>query len=746
MKNKQTPKDQGTASHVIAEIEAYEKQFEPWMKRGKEIVKRYRDERASSTNANVVTRKFNILWSNTETLRPTLYARLPSVQVERRFKDADPVGRVACQIAERAGNYLIQTGPFGAILENCVEDYLLPGRGVMWIHYDVDGEDVPQAGYEPKDEADEPPTEFKKIQETITPTYVDWRDFGHQPKRHWQENKLVWRRTYLTRAKLIKRFGKKLGNEIDLDRTPKEDGKADEVVAQATIYEVWDKERRKVCWVHRDQVDYLDEIDPPISLEGFWPCANPLNATMTNGTLIPVPDYTLYQDQAEELNKLTNRIGRLTDALKVVGVYNASVPELSRLLSPNGTPDNVMIPVTDWAALSEKGGLNQGVQFIPLTDIVNALIQAYQAREQVLNVIYQITGISDLLRGSSDPRETATAQGIKGQYGSTRIKARQGKVATFARDNARIIVEIAVEMFEPQLLWEMTNAKSFCAIDEQAQMALQQMGGEPQFTDSQEFMKALELLRNDKLRSFHVDIETDSTIALDEAEDKASTVEFITAVGQFLGTFGPIVAQQPAMAPLAGEMLLYASRRFKAGRSLESSIEKAIAQIAESANQPKPPSPEEIKLQNEKAIEEQRMMADQQKAMQEAESKKQMMDLDAQKAQEDAALKRFEVEENLKLAREKAATEANLARFKVESHAALEQRKAELKAQGDREAFKFKASMDASRNDNERASSNSRDGALGQGLAAIGEGLRAIGKPKSLRVEGSGSSRRYIQE
>jgi hypothetical protein len=637
-RTKETPKDQGTASSVIAEIEAYEKQFEPWFKRGKEIVKRYRDERVSTSNAALVTRKFNILWSNTETLRPTLYARLPKVQVERRFKDADPIGRTACQIAERAGNYLLQTGPFGTILENCVEDYLLPGRGVMWIHYDVEGEDVPQAGYEPKDENDEAPTEFKKIQETITPTYVDWRDFGHQPKRHWQENRLVWRRTYLTRAKLIKRFGKTLGEQIDLDRSPKEDGKADQVTAQATIYEVWDKERRKVCWVHKDRVDYLDEIDPPINLENFWPCADPLNATMTNGTLIPVPDYTLYQDQAEELNKLTNRIGRLTDALKVVGVYNASIPELSRLLSPNGTPDNVMVPVTDWATLSEKGGINQGVQFIPLTDIVNALIQAYAAREQVLNVIYQITGISDLLRGSSDPRETATAQGIKGQYGSTRIKARQGKVATFARDNARIVVEIAVEMFEPQTLWEMTNAKSFCQIDPQAQQAIQAMGGEPQFTDSQEFMKALELLRNDKLRSFHVDIETDSTIALDEQEDKENAVEFVTALGQFMTSWGPIVAQSPQLLPLARETLLYATRRFKAGRNLEASIEQAMDALAKASAGPKPPSPEEIKAQAKQQETQQKLQLGQQKLQNE-----QIEDeMDRQAQQEEMQFKREE--------------------------------------------------------------------------------------------------------
>jgi hypothetical protein len=86
----------GTASDAIADILAYEKEFQKWEQRGKQIIRRYRDERSEATNLRVVSRKMNILWSNTETLKPTLYARLPRVQVERRFKDADPVGRTAC--------------------------------------------------------------------------------------------------------------------------------------------------------------------------------------------------------------------------------------------------------------------------------------------------------------------------------------------------------------------------------------------------------------------------------------------------------------------------------------------------------------------------------------------------------------------------------------------------------------------------------------------------------------------------
>lgn len=639
-------KDQGTASAVIAQIDAYEKQFEKWHKRGDAIIKRFRDQRNESGNATFTDRRFNILWSNVETLRPTLFARLPKVQVERRFKDADPVAKVACEIAERAGNYILETSTFADVLESNVEDYLLPGRGVMWIHYDVEGEDTEIEG-EYEEDGKTPKTEFKKIREAITPTYVDWRDFGHQPKRHWQENKIVWRRTYKTRKQLIARFGKTLGNKIDLDRARDESGKfVDNVTPQATIYEIWNKETGKVCWVHKDEKDYLDESDPPVELEEFWPCSKPLYATMTNGTLVPIPDFVLYQDQASELDKITNRIARLTDALKLVGVYNASIPELQRILHPNGTPDNTMVPVKDWAQLTEKGGLQAGVQFIPIADVAAALLNAYQAREQVLNVIYQITGISDLLRGASDPRETATAQGIKGQFGSTRIKARQGKVANFARDNARIIVEIAVEMFEPKTLWDMTNASAFCEVNPEVKEFLQQTGGQPEWTDSQQFIKALELLRNDKLRSFRVDIETDSTIALDEDQDKENVIEFVGALSTFISNWGPIVAQSPQLLPLAKETLLYATRRYKAGRALETAIEQAMDALAQAAAGPKPPTPEEQKAQAAIQQGQQKMQIDQQKAQ-----------LDAQGKQQEIQFKQIEHQQDLQFEREKFGLE-----------------------------------------------------------------------------------------
>lgn len=634
----------GTAADAIADIDAYEKEFQRWEQRGDQIIKRYRDQRSEATNLRVVSRKFNILWSNTETLKPTLYARLPRVQVERRFKDADPVGRTACEIAERVGNYLLETSPFDNVMRACTQDLLLPGRAVSWVNYMADlsntqgpmGSDAPtlpgsggttpsteeatsagdsgadaykedantEAKAEAQEEATEPPLE--KIREKVEPIYVYWKDFGHSPRRTWQEVNRAWRQCHMTRPELIRRFGEELGGDLPLDRKHEDtkDNKTDSLHDTSTIYEVWDKARRKVCWVHKSQKDYLEEIDPPVDLEGFWPFPRPIWATMTNDTLVPVPLYVLYQDQAAELDKITNRIGRFTDGLKLSGVYDSSVPELQRILSPNGTPDNLLVPVANFAGLMEKGGLAGGVQMLPLEMIANTLLQLYNARDQILNVIYQVTGIADIIRGSSNPNETATAQSIKGQFASLRIKDTQAEVARFSRDTARIVVEMAVEMYEPETLYEIVQADSFCKPSpreqQRAQMMAQFAAGVGQQPPPQkpmdEFMAALRMLRDDKMRSFHVDIETDSTIAMNEQEDKQNVTEFLTALGAFMTSFGPMVQQMPALAPVAGDALLYATRRYKAGRALEGSIEKFVENMAAQAAQPKPPSPEEQKI------------------------------------------------------------------------------------------------------------------------------------------------------
>ncbi len=608
-------------------LDLAKKDQEKFVTRGERIVKRYRDEREQAFD-NSAEKKYNILWSNIRTLFPAVYAKPPQAQVERRYKDADPAARCASEIIERALQYEIDHYPdYDAALQGAVLDRLLPGRGVAWIRF--------EAGDQITDDVQGQ----RKLE--CTPTdYVFWKDFRHSPARTWEEVTWVARRVYMTDEEGKARFGNKWVNiplthePVGLDDTV---ASADaESMKKAQIWEIWDKPSKTVSWKAEGVSDVLDKRPDPYGLDGFFPCPKPLLATTSTDTLIPVADYLEYQDQAIELDELTQRIGMLTKAVKVVGVYDASQENIQRMLQ-EGT-DNTLIPVSTWAAFGEKGGLKGTVDFLPLDMVIQALNELYKAREACKQVIYEVTGLSDIIRGASVASETATAQQIKSQYASLRLKEMQKDVARFATDLLRMKAQIMCDLYAPETLIEMSGI---------------QLTG-----DEALIPQAMELIKNESLRNYRIEIATDSMVELDEAEEKQARTEYITAVGTFLKES---VQAPPELRPVLGEMLMFLSRAFKAGRPVEAALEQALAQM----NQPKPPQPsaEEQKLQAETQLEQQRMQAEQQAEAQrmQMEQQREIARAQADMAIEQARMQMEATFEERRIAMEAAAQERQAA-------------------------------------------------------------------------------------
>jgi len=260
----------------------------------------------------------------------------------------------------------------------------------------------------------------------------------------------------------VERFGKGLGEKVPLDTRPDEQkGKysSDEGNEnyRAVVYEIWCKETKKAYWLSKSLGKILDEKDDPLGLEEFFPCPRPLFATTTNDTLIPLPDYTLYQDQANELDILSDRIDGLIKALQVKGVYDGSQTELGRLFTEG--ENNTLLPVKNWMAFAEKQGLKGAIDLVDLTPIASALKEAYLAMEQVKQQIYDITGISDIVRGQTAANETATAQQIKGQYASLRLKTMQEQVAQFATQLLQLKAQVICKKFAPETILKISAAE-----------------------------------------------------------------------------------------------------------------------------------------------------------------------------------------------------------------------------------------------------------------------------------------------
>ena len=608
-------------------IGAYDNEFAKWTARTKKIIKRYRDDTRGQTGNE--TAKFNILWSNVQTLIPAVYAKLPKADITRRFGDNDQVGRVASQILERAIDFEIEHYPdFRSTMKYAVEDRFLGGRGTAWVRYEphVRPQGIEDDGVQVTEDVEagelaEVPEEIEYERAPVD--YVHWRDFGHSQARTWEEVSQVWRWVYMSKEALVERFGEEMARKIPLDQGPEPLNAYNEskkAYNRAKICELWDKETLKVYWFCKGMPQIIDERDDPLGLEGFFPCPKPLYATTTSDTLVPVPDFILYQDQAMELDILSDRIDGLVKALRVRGVYDASQPALQRLLTEGD--NNALIPVDKWMAFSEKGGLKGSIDLLPLDQIAQTLLNCYQARADIKGQIYEITGISDIIRGQSAASETATAQQIKGQYAGLRLRSMQEDVALFASELIRLKAQVMCAKFQPQTILSYAAAQQMAPVDQQM------------------IPQALQLMQDRPLRNFRVEIAADSLVQIDENQMKQDRLQFIQAFGGFLQQALPVGQASPQLVPMMMELMKFGVQAFKASRPIEGQIDVAMEQLKQAAEQPKP-NPEAEAASAQMQAEQQRAQAEMQMEQQKAQLE---LQLKAQELAQKEQLERFKAE------------------------------------------------------------------------------------------------------
>lgn len=644
----------------LAELAAAEKREAAWRRRARRVVERYRDERDHDGGE----RRTNILWSNTEILRSVLFQDIGAPDVRRRFPKKgrdEKVARTTALVMERALSASIDGYDAKTQIECAVEDHLLAGRGQAWIVYDAD---VIEAASESDDDiAEGGPSPIDIADQSVRIEHVYWEDYRTSAGR--KESDIWWkaRRHQYTRNELKTYFPEHaayvpLGAESP--DAPRDSGES-ETFRRANVWEIWDKTRKERVYVAEGYPNILRRDEDPYRLRQFFPCPSALYGVKTTSSLVPIPEYTLYQDQCEELDRITTRLNRLIEALKRRGVYDASIDGPDNQLAALATADdNEFVPYKGFAGLLEKGGLKGVFASEDLGPTVTAVQALYQQRQVLIQTIYEITGISDVVRGATNPNETATAQRIKGQFGSLRISARQDRIKTFVRDCFRLKAEIIAEHFTREKLSEMTgidlptateieDAKQKLAMLTQAQQMPAAPGAPPappppppdpaMIAELQAMAKAIpwesieSILRSDERRGYKIDIETDSLAAFDEQAEKESRIELLNTMQPVLQNALLMVQQSPEMLPLAREVLMFTIKGFRAGRQLEESFEDAFDQLAQRPPTPPQPDPEQQKVE----IEQQRVKA-------ELDIKQALAQQEIHKAELEAQLKAKEIE------------------------------------------------------------------------------------------------------
>jgi hypothetical protein len=331
----------------------------------------------------------------------------------------------------------------------------------------------------------------------------------------------------------------------------------------------------------------------------------------------------------------------------VRGVYDAAEPSLARLFTEG--ENNALLPVKNYGAFSEKGGLQGAINLVDIRPIAEGLQMAYQAMDQVKGQIYEIMGIADIQRGQTDPNETLGAQIIKSNNASGRLKTMQHEVVNFATALLQIKAQIICQHFTDDTIVRISGAM---------QLSPQDQALIPQ---------ALALLKDEPAKNFRIEVTSDSMIYQDEQQEKQDRVEFLTAVSGFIQSALPVAQGAPELTPLLMEMLKFGVTAFKAGKGMEGLIDETADRFREQAKaaegQPKPPSPEQQKMEMTMQIEQAKIQAKQ------AEMQMQMQ-IDQQKMQ---------MQMELEKAKQEYQAQENQLKFQLEEQRNAMDREMEIK-------------------------------------------------------------------
>lgn len=613
------PQEMDLGARWKEEIASAKRWLQPWHTQAHDILKRLKDKGERQDGE----RRVNFFTAEYATKRAVLYGKTPQASVSRRWKDpADDLARVAGEMLSRHLNDDISSGDDGyeRALGYALEDRLSVGMGQGRVRYEVETEQeetnaasanlngarlgasapaVDNSGTTPLQGSQEalavqaptlpmgdappsPPVE-RKSTESVKVDYVYWGDFLYSPCKYWEVCRWVAFGADMGRKALKARFNKARfptvrvdGSKVPLDVNnsgEQKDGQPPPPWARAKVWEIWDKDEKQVVWM-TDAGLVLDVQDDPLGLSGFFPCPRPLFALTTTDELLPRPDFVLAEDLYDDLDTLATRMNLLRTALRVVGVYDQSNTELAELISDSA--ENRMVGVKNWPDLMGKGGLQGAVQFFPIQEVASTLIALSGEFEKLKEQLYEVTGMSDILRGQGSAVQTTYGeQRIKAQFGSARLQAVQDEFARFATALQSLKAEVVAKHFEPEEIVRASNM----AFTPDAPMAM----------DAAAFLK-------DNAATFRVKVQPESLALSDFAQTQQERMEVVQAIGQFISTAMPLVQMMPTAVPSLLEILQWLVASLRGASEIEGVLDRAKAAWEQTQQQPQhaqlpPPDP-----------------------------------------------------------------------------------------------------------------------------------------------------------
>lgn len=586
---------------ILAALKRAEKEFHPWQVICQDIDAIYSLDTSNSviTDNGWQDSKLDLFWASFEVLKPAVYAQPPVPAIAPIFKDNRRLQNTVGELLERCTISTFVRSNIDEVMLQTRDDLLFGGRGVIWVRYDTD--DGQQVCYD----------------------HLDRTDFLHEPARKWSEVGWVAGGFWLTRKEMERRFPKLTESQLDNAKyTSKREDTDDDlgvaVAQKCRVWEVWHRADNRVYWVTEGIDTILDDSEPQLKLTGFFPCPKPAYGTLKRRSLIPVPDWERYAIHFRKISDLTGRIYLLLDSVRMKGLIPAGGDvgdAIEQLIASDD--DQMLVPVPGAQMMAQ--GAAGFVHWLPLKELAEAIAGLIAARDELINKFYELSGISDIMRGATEADETLGAQQLKSQYGSVRVREKIDELQRIARDVTRISAEIIAEHFSKDNILDMAQMEvptkaliterikeveaaakeEMEALTAKAEEAAQSGEVEPaqiqaEFQQGQQEIaskfapmledlsnrvtieEVMDLLRDDKARSFAFEVETDSTILTDELQEKASRNEFMATFTSASQGLMQLASMGEPGAKLAGEMMKFVLAPYRVGRQMDGAIEAFI--------------------------------------------------------------------------------------------------------------------------------------------------------------------------
>lgn len=574
---------QAFVNRWLEAIKLAEEEEKDWRKTAKEAQSVY-----CSDDAMQIGTVFNLYHANIETTVPALYNSTPVPDIRRRYGDDDDAAKQGADAIERCLTALVDEYDFDEVLERTVHHFALAGRGVARIVYDpVLADD---------DGVEDVAAQF------LSCRVVPWEGFRRGPARAWEDVPWIAFEHFMTR-KALEKLDPVHGAKVPLEMTERGEGTdvESDIFKKTRVWEIWDKNTREVYFIAPSyQARYVSKLDDPLRLKGFWPIPRPMQVNRGDDTMVPLCTYQVQKPILDELDTIARRIKRLVSQLRprALGPGKVDMDALAK------ADDGEIVEVSDIMAFLDNGGMDKMLAWFPMEPNVSAIKALYEHRQIVKQDLFEVSGLADVMRGQSDSSETLGAQQMKTQWGSLRIQRHQQEVQRFARDLFRLMAEIVAEHYTPENIAMMTGIQ----LDD----------------------PALAVITNDRMRSYRIDIETDSTIRGDLTRNMTQMTQFMQGTAQFLQAMAPAVQ---VGIPMDVMITIYSSfaRNFKLGKEVDAVLDN-LPEIMkqQQAQASQQPSPEQVKA--------------------EAEAKKVQMDLEATKAKTDMQMAQGQQQLQLKQA------------------------------------------------------------------------------------------------